>query len=483
VTRALRLIVAVLCAALAVAAAVWLSGGEEPARSAAPQFRSQPALNPPKPRVRGRASAHVFLAPKSRRGQSGPMIVDATGRLVWFKALPRGIIPDDFKVQTYKGQPVLTWWEGRTNNTGWGQGTWVIADSGYREIARVKAGKGLEGDLHEFQLTEDGTALVTIYEEVPHDLTPIGSHADGEAVDGVIQEIDVETGEVVWEWRSLEHVRDIRDSHAGPPAPGNRFPYDYIHINSIDVDDDGNLLVSARNTWAVYKINKRTGRIMWTLGGKDSDFKLGRGAEFAWQHDARRMPDGTLTLFDNQSAPQQGDESRLLTLELDERRMRAKVVAEHTHPGPLPLLSDAEGNYQRLADGSHFAGWGIVGTQSELTPAGALRFDLQLPRGYDSYRAFAFEWDGRPADPPALAVERDGDAVTAYASWNGATGVTAWELLAGDDPRDLRVIATAPRTGFETRLQAETDAEYLAVRAKAGARALGVSDALVRSGG
>ena len=130
--------------------------------------------------------------------------------------MPKGILADDFRVQTYRGQPVLTWWEGKTTPRGYGQGTWVIADTSYREIARVKAVGDVGGDLHDIELTDAGTALIPIYKIVPQDLTPIGAYADGEAIDSLIQEIDLETGELVWEWSSLEHV-GLTESLAGIP--------------------------------------------------------------------------------------------------------------------------------------------------------------------------------------------------------------------------------------------------------------------------
>jgi hypothetical protein len=456
----------------AVAVALVLLRGA-PAAAGGPLYASRPDLAPPSPDVTGKATGDVFLAPKSTTGQSGPMILGADGGLLWFHPEPRGTIPNDFKVQTYRGQPVLTWWEGKTNTRGYGQGSWVIADRSYREIARIRAGNGLYGDLHDMQLTDRGTALITVYHAVRADLSPVGGSRTGHAVDSIVQEIDVATGKVLFEWHSLDHVA-LTESHAGPPAPGHGFPYDYFHVNSVDVDTDGNLLVSGRNTWAIYKIDRRSGKVLWRLGGKKSDFALGPDARFAWQHDARRQPDGTITLFDNESTPKVSDRSRLLTLRVDEPARTASVAAALTHPAGV--LADAEGNAQHLAGGNVFAGWGLGRRASEQDASGKLLFDLQLPEGYDSYRAFTFDWDGTPSDPPAVVVQRDGAAVTARASWNGATEVTRWELLAGRSADSLRVVASAPRAGFETVLTAGARGPYFAVRAfAAGGRVLGTS--------
>ena len=324
--------VAALVAVAVGVAAIVLSG--EPDRAPAhappePPFRSRPDLGPPELTVAARrpgaTPGKVLLAPKRRSGQSGPAILDEQGRLLWFHPMRDGIVANDFRVQRYRGEPVLTWWEGKTGDKGYGDGTWVIADQSYREIARVRAGNGLSGDLHDFELTDRGTALITIYAEVDADLSVVGSYEDGEAMDSVIQEVDVESGEVVWEWRSLDHVA-LGESHAGPPQT-HRFPYDYFHINSIDEDADGDLLVSARNTWGVYKIDRPSGRIVWRLGGLRSDFALGPGVRFAWQHDARWLPDGTISVFDNQATPKVEDESTAVVIRLDERRRTARSCA------------------------------------------------------------------------------------------------------------------------------------------------------------
>ena len=205
----------------------------------------------------------------------------------------------------------------------------------------------------------------------------------------------------MWEWSSLEHV-GLTESLAGIPQK-TRFPYDYFHINSIDVDSDGNLLVSARNTWAIYKLDRKTGEVLWRLGGYRSDFALGEGVRFAWQHDARRQPDGTLTLFDNQATPKVGPRSRALTLSLDEKTMRATATKILEHPDGI--LSIAQGNSQVLPDGDTFVGFGSGRRVSEFDPEGRLRFDIRFPADVDSYRGYRFAWRGEPAEPPRAAAD------------------------------------------------------------------------------
>jgi hypothetical protein len=471
----------------ALIAVGWLSVSHDDdrndSRAAAPgvqRFLSRPDLRPAavtvKTRPTGTEPGLVFLAPKGGKSQNGPMITDDNGRVVWFAPTKPHVIADDFRVQRYRGRPVLTWWEGRTNPKGWGAGTYVIADRAYHEIARIRAGHGLQGDLHEFRLTDRGTALITIYERVPADVSAVGGPKDGEIVDSIVQEVDVATGEVRFQWHSSDHV-PITESHARPPSVKHPFAYDYFHVNSVALDRDGNYLVSARNTWTIYKLNRRTGRIIWRLGGKHSDFQLGDGVRFAWQHDAERQPDGTLTLFDNESVPKIGDRSRAIRLDLDEHRHTATLVKALTHPDRV--LADAEGNHQVLPGGGSFVGWGLPGRVSEFGPDGRLLLDLQLPPKVDSYRAYRFLWQGRPDRPPAVAARRTDGGLDALASWNGATGVAGWQLLTGDEPTDLEPGDTTDRTGFETALPVPGDPAYLAVRAvDANGRTLATSAAV-----
>jgi hypothetical protein len=390
--------------------------------SAGPRFESRPDLNPPLLTVLHRtgsvAPGYLFLAPSSGPGQHGPLIVDAALQPVWFH--PTGLPAMNFRVQRWHGEPVLTWWQALPGG-GLGHGTHVIADSSYREIARFPAGNGMPSDLHELLLTDRGTALVTSLETRRR-----GSK--GLTLGGVVQELEIPSARVLFEWRSLDHV-EVAESYA--PVG---YPWDYFHVNAIDVDADGNLLVSARNTWAVYKVNRRTGAVMWRLGGKRSDFALGRGARFAWQHDARSHEGGSVvSVFDNGVT-----HSRGLVLALDTKRMRATVQREYLHEPPVH--AHKLGSVQLLGGGDVLVGWGTDPHVTEFAAGGAVKLDAALPHGGENYRALRFPWRGRPRNEPAAVVRGS----TVYASWNGATDVAAWRI----EPGGPKV----RRTGFETAL-------------------------------
>jgi hypothetical protein len=431
------------------------------------RFVSRPDLRPPKVEVvRGSAavgSGYLFVAPKNGPGPAGPMILDRRGRVVWFKRLPKGIQAFDFKPGRLDGRPVLTWWEGHSAK-GKGAGVDVIADSSYRELLRVPMKRGDRADLHEFTLTSRGTALVPVYRVVPHDLRPVGGPRSGKAVAGVIQEIDVHTGRVVFEWNSLRHI-PITDSYKEFKEEATR-GYDYFHLNSIREDGHGNLLISARHTNAVYLIDRGTGRVRWRLGGKRSTFAMGPGTRFVAQHDARFGPGGAISIFDNQSPPEHGRESRAVLIALDRRARRARLVQEYEHPSEVH--SDSQGSAQFLPNRDLLVGWGGKSPRfTEFDPRGRLVFDARFrPDATNSYRSFLLPWRGAPRRRPAIAVRKHHQGgLSAYASWNGATQLRSWELLAGRHAHGLHRVAVEHRAGFETELRLPRRPRFVAVRA------------------
>src|SRR5215213_1606413 len=412
-------------------------------------FRSRPDLSPPyieiTTQAHDTASGYIFVAAKKGSGQDGPMIVDDLGRPVWFS---KDRYATDFKVQRYKGRPVLTWWEGKIV-AGHGVGEYFIFDDSYREITRVQAGNVYRGDLHEFSITPQDTALLTAYVPTKTDLSPIDGPKDGMAWEGIAQEIDIETGRVLFEWHSLEHV-GIEESYIELPEDPD-YLYDYFHITSIDVDFDGNLLISARNTWSVYKVERTSGEVMWRLGGKKSDFDMGPGTRSAFQHDARRHQDGTISIFDNGTHPQVHVESRGILVGLDKQKMGAKLVREYT--SPKKRLSTSQGNMQLLPNSNVLIGWGSGPYISEFYYDGELLLNVRFPPNDESYRAFRFAWSGYPDDDPTVALEEGpNDKVKIYASWNGATEVATWEVLTGPRPSRLESVGSVPRDGFETAM-------------------------------
>lgn len=454
-------------------------GGNAAATAPTQSFRSAPGLHPPTMTFTANpdhSSGDIFVTPFNAP-QAGPMILDSQGNLLWFDPVKPGQQALDLQVQLYHGQRVLTWWQGgldSTHGTIYGLGHDVIADSSYRTVAVIRGGHGDQIDLHEFQITPQGTALVDEYVPVHMNLTGDGGVANGTVLDCVIQELNIKTGRVLWEWHSLGHV-PLTASYWPVPTNPNIY-WDYFHLNSIEQLPDGNLLVSSRNTWSIYEISRSTGKVLWTLGGKHSSFKMGPGTNFEWQHDARMHPGGILSLFDDASTPQEEPQASAKYLRLNTKAMTVQLLRRYTHSPPL--LAGLAGNNQLLPNGDVFVGWGGAPEFSEYTASGRQIFNGSFPVGIGTYRAFRFEWTGRPLTKPALAsASGPHGTVTVYASWNGATEVASWRVLGGSRAGALSPLAPArPWTGFETTIKVHGKPRFVAVEALSSrGRVLGTS--------
>lgn len=461
-------------------------------------FASEPNLHPMKVAIKinkgGTAPGFIFLAPytmyeASMMGQTGSLIMDQTGNPVWFRPLDSRYTQNtDFKVQAYKGKPVLTMWQGTISGTQSAEPNlppgnpepgayYLIINQNYKAVRRIVARKGYTADLHEFVITKRNTALFTAVKQIPKDLTPYGGPADGYINDYSIQEVDLETGELLFFWSALAHIDPADSMIPASASSGFNNIWDCFHMNSIEEGPEDTLLISLRSTWAIYSIDKESGKINWQLGGKRSDFTFGPKAAFSWQHDARFRQGQRISLFDNGccASPSSPPESTAhgLILQLDFKNMTAKVDRAYYH---FPLLYvPTQGNLQKLPNGNQLVGWGQEPYVSEFGKAGnteknpSLNFlyDMQFPNQNLSYRAFKYEWIGLPLYPPSIAVEPFREAsVIVHASWNGSTETVAWQVLAGDTPDRLSVIVeSVPRTGFETDIYVNSKGPYFQVRA------------------
>ncbi|HTY95775.1 MAG TPA: arylsulfotransferase family protein [Solirubrobacteraceae bacterium] len=440
-------------------------------------FVSQPQLQPPLVDVAvnsaGVAPGDVFLTPTGGYGQSGAMIVEDSGRLVWFQPAPAGMVATNLQVQHYEGKPVLVWWQGHIAD-GVGFGSDQVYDSSYRRVAEIRAGNGYLADLHAVRITPHGSAFVTAYSIVRADLSSVGGAREALLQDSILQEIDVRTGLVMFEWHAYGHVA-LSDSY-WPRGPSTQ-PWDWFHMNSISLDPwgDGNFIISSRNTWAAYEISHHTGAILWRIGGRHPSFHMGPGTGTAWQHDVKWQPDHTLTIFDNGATPKAHSQSRAIREAINWRTRSVSLVGSDYHTPAI--LSGSQGDEQLLPNGDSFVGWGEESYMTEFGPGGNVVFDAHLPAPDQSYRAFRFQWEGSPATAPALAVKpAPGGTLTAYASWNGATGVSSWEILAGPGPGALEPVGGSASTGFETAVAvAAGRGTYVAEALDSAGRVLGES--------
>jgi outer membrane protein assembly factor BamB len=425
-------------------------------------FHSVPQLHPPlvsmaRPDPGG---GDIFTTPVNG-SQRGPMIINGRGQLVWYHRTGRDTT-FNFEKQQYRGRPVLTWWQGHVVHGHGAAGQDVIMDSSYRQVAVLHAGHGYSSDLHEFQLAPHGRALIDAYTVVPANLSSVGGPSDGRVLDCVIQELDIRTGRVLWEWHALGHV-PLSASYGG--VPSDQTPFDFFHLNSIQQLSGNRLIISGRNTWSVYMLDERTGRVIWTLGGKDSSWRMGSGTNFEWQHDARLHRRGLLTVFDDGAGPSQEEsESSVKELFVNVNSGLVSLVKRFTHSPPK--LAGSQGNADLMSNGNVMIGWGSGGGFSEYTAGGREILDGGFPIGINSYRAYRYGWTGHPAKPPALAAVPAADgSVKVYASWNGDTQVASWEVLGGASRQKLFRVTERRPHGFETAIQLHNEPRFFAVRA------------------
>lgn len=363
----------------------------------------------------------------------------------------------------------------------------------------VPGGDYQTGDMHEFEITSDNTALITIYEPIPADLSSIGGPAEGYLLNSIFQEISIASGEVLFEWSSSAHVpvnktlwtlaycREDPNSAFNGCGHHPESAFDYYHLNSIEKDRKGNYLISARNTHTVSYLDGHSGEVLWNLGGEDGEFRdLSGGAatNFTWQHHARWYDFGrSISLFDNGGASTMAGsvESRGMLIDLDLKLRTASLRASYYHPQEMMSLS--QGDVQILDDtGNVFIGWGRSAAFTEFSIDGEVLCDARFGASVffsfgpiTSYRAFRHAWVGEPATPPDVAVV-DGSV---YASWNGATEVVKWQLEGASDDEGFDIISQTFKYGFETEMKSPSRHHYSILRVVAldgEGRVLGVSE-------
>jgi len=438
--------------------------------NAVQRYSSAPSLTPSSVRITTRAKAgaapgDLFLAPYQGKGTPGPMIAEQDGSLVWFKPLPSGESATNMQVQQYQGKPVLTWWQGRVIRVGFGEGEDEIYDTSYRHVATVRAGNGYHADLHEIRMTPEGTAWIDVFDPVTMNLSSQHGSANGIVLDSVVQQVDVKTGLVMWEWHTLGHI-PLSESYVAPRASG--YPWDYVHINSVDPGSSGDVLLSARNTWTLYDVDIAGGAIRWRLGGKRSSFKLGAGTREYWQHDAEFQPGGLISVFDNGASPTKEKQSRGILLRPDVAGHTVALVKQFVNPSRT-LLAESQGNTLSLAGGDWLMGYGGLPNFTEYDSAGHVLLDGTLGKEVQNFRTYLSPWSATPPGRPSLVAKSAGAGAASVAvSWNGATDVASWRVLAGASSSSLAPVTSVAKSGFQTTLTAHTSGPYVAVQALDG---------------
>jgi hypothetical protein len=445
-------------------------------------YSSAPGLTPSTvsittPAKTGASAGDLFQAPYQGNGSPGPMISEQNGSLVWFHPLPAGDSATNFHVQQYEGKPVLVWWQGRILQVGFGQGEDVLYNTSYQRVATIFAGNGYHADLHEVRITPQGTAWIDIFDPIHMKVPSSSGPSDGVVLDSVVQEIDIKTGLVMWEWHALGHI-SLSESQTPSHAT---YPWDYVHINSVDPNPSSttgssvgagagssqpaDLLLSSRNTWTLYDVDLHSGAINWRLGGGHSSFRLGAGTRFYWQHDAEWQPGGLISVFDNGSDPPKEKQSRGLLLDPNTSSHSVTLVKQFTNPAKA-LLAESQGNTLNLSpgestSGNWLMGYGGLPNFTEYDPSGHVLLDGTLGKNVQSFRTYLSPWSAQAPGVPAVALSGSTVAV----SWNGATNVASWRVLGGSSASTLAPLASATKAGFQTTISLPSSATYVAVQA------------------
>ncbi|CAG8405159.1 unnamed protein product [Penicillium salamii] len=436
--------------------------------------------------------SYTLIAP---RGDSvrhtGPMILDQNGNLVWFKEYPTTY---NLNIQSFRGENYLTFWAGNDGMGGHGDGILYMLNSRYEEVYKIRGVNGLPADMHELQITRDDTALLVWYDKQPADLRVVGGSENGWIYDGGFQEVDIETNELLFQWRASDHFK-LTDGYRGPDERGDSedVPWDFFHINSVDKDSRGNYLVSSRYMSCLAYVDGKTGDVIWRLGGKGNSFQDlsdGSATNMKWQHharfhDASEAPLGSepashraITLFDNSSRGKGATErtSRGLLLNINEQDMTVQV--RHEYWNPIPISSQSQGSLQVLDNGNILIGYGYNAAWTEFSANGDVLCEAHFgPAGgfgtgnIISYRTFKHRWTGRPTSSPDVAFAETHVAV----SWNGATEVAKWALegighaanwtdSADSDLDGFAVVSAVPKSGFETNIPVPDQMPYRRLR-------------------
>jgi Arylsulfotransferase (ASST) len=398
-------------------------------------------------------------------GQSGPLILDHNLQPVWFLNVGPNVLASNLEAQTYNGKPVLSWWQGIVTGTGsTTSGKDVVVDQHYHKIATLTGKNGWVISQHEM-IISGPNAWVTAYKTVPMNLAAYGGSTNGQVLDCAVQEYNLATGQLLYTWDAL--------NPGGPPniplsqseqRPFPGVPWDAYHINSIQLTGNETFLVSMRDTWAAYLVNRASGAIEWTVSGnpKNSTFALPRTAQFHWQHDVELHAGNVLTVFNDNccrisgetggkakfAQPNGATDALVIKLNLTKHTGSVADAYAFSHKYNAYYL----GNIQQLPNGNVAIGWGTQPFFSEESKTGKLLLDAIWPVPDLNYRTYVQKWVGVPYFPPSGAVRNNRGKATIYASWDGDTQVVSWRVLAGTSAGSLKTVATAAKTGFETTI-------------------------------
>lgn len=300
-------------------------------------------------------------------------------------------------------------------------------DSNYLHIATFQCGNGYKADQHEFQIYSDRQPYLIAFDPEIVDMTVYNSSYSPNAtvVGLIIQQLDTE-GNVIFQWRSWDHYEITDADHV---VLSNAF-IDAVHGNSLDVLSDGNILISARHLSELSKINRTTGDFIWRFGGANNQFNFTNDADkISWQHDARQLANGNLTVFDN-GTYHTPVKTSVKEYQIDEVNKTATLVWSYSGN----VISKSRGSAQKLTDGHFFISWGLSSDPdapalTEVDSNGIIVWEMQInDDNKGMYRAHKYTWDpcARPSQSGVKAKKIT--PTSANISWSPATNATSYRV-------------------------------------------------------
>jgi hypothetical protein len=264
----------------------------------------------------------------------------------------------------------------------------------YVVVDSFSCGNGYNTDFHELRVLGDGSSWLMSYDPQYIDMSKIvpGGNVHTLVTGLIVQHINAQKN-VIFQWRSWDHFQITDATHENLLASN----IDYVHGNAIEIDTDSNIIISSRHMDEITKINSTTGDIIWRLGGKNNQFVFSNDSiGFSHQHCIRRLENQNLLLFDNGNYHTPAF-SRAIEYQINETNKTVNLVWQYIRTPSI--YASAMGSVQRLSNGNTLIGWGSASpTLTEVTPEGNIAYELLLPSGQMSYRAFRFEWQDNVTD-------------------------------------------------------------------------------------
>ncbi len=333
------------------------------------------------------SKGYYFIVPIKFAAASNPthMILDSLGRVVYYKEFA-SVSASDFKIL----QNGLMCYASNSK--------YYLMDSSFTIVDSVRCQNGIGTDTHDMQILPNGNFLMLGFEYVVMDLSAYNYFGPNNNLPGsttanvrsvVVQELDA-AHNVVFEWHAADH---FAFADVDPRFLQGPFNVDWTHTNSVEMDTDGNILISSRHFNEVTKISRTDSSVIWRMGGNANQFTfINDTFPFVGQHDARRIANGNFTVNDNGHANSPDHYAAAKEYILDETLLNATLVWDYVED--TASYSVALGNVQRLANGNTVVDYGNTPNKSLMfnvvDPAGNKVFEVTFADTLRTYRAFNY---------------------------------------------------------------------------------------------